>query len=55
MEGLEGGKERKEMYFHRECSEEKQPRKHETDTCQEFNIKFPTVTDILLGLIDCWR
>ena len=55
MEGLEGSKERKEMDLHMECSEEKQPWKHEADTCQEFNIKLPTFSDILLGLVDSWR
>jgi len=43
------------MDLHRECSEEKQPWKHEADTCQEFNIKLSPVSDIRLGLIDCWR
>jgi hypothetical protein len=55
VEDLEGGKERKEMELHRECSEEKQPWKREADTCQEFNIKLPTVSDILLGLFESLR
>jgi hypothetical protein len=55
VEGLEVGKERKEVDLYRECSEEKQHWQHEADTCQEFNVKLPTISDILLGLIDSWR
>jgi hypothetical protein len=50
-----GGKERKEMELHRECSEEKQPWKCEAGSCQEVNIKLPTVSDILLELMESWR
>jgi hypothetical protein len=52
---MEGDKERKEMDLRRKCSLEKQPWKHEADTCQEFSIQLPAVSDILLGLIDSWR
>jgi hypothetical protein len=47
-----GAKERKERELHRECSEEKQPWKREADTCQEVSIKLPTISDILLELME---